>query len=232
MPCSYAAHWHDANRAGLRLPRRSREPPLATPLPVCHQPRPPGSPSGVSQFGRSRRCQETGPPARGKPCAGSGKLARYSRQMAVLIRTLMICLLTLAMPVQGIAAVTMALCGLMHHGTVAATSAHHAAMPPHMPHGLDVAMTHQHVSAGAHAPATEAPDESSDLDELAAPPVDAADTHACNVCGSCCSTGAISGSVPSLPAMEAASSPWAAVVVAVDPFVAEGPDRPPRTPFV
>jgi hypothetical protein len=126
--------------------------------------------------------------------------------MSALFRTLLLWLMVLAVPAQGWAAASMALCGQKHHGV-----AEQQAQPPR----LDTGVT------AAHAPCHEAD-----------APVDSADQHQCNVCSSCCSVGALISAVPALPDCEAALPLFATVVSTIDPFAADGPDRPPRNLLV
>ncbi len=135
--------------------------------------------------------------------------------MGLLLRTLLVWMLVLAVPVQGAAAATMALCGPNHHGTVAAaqtTPPHHA--EAHTQGAADAHGSHDHhVAAAADDSTQPAP----------------ADVHTCNVCASCCSVGALLQSHLTLPELEFAATVFAAVVTTVDPYAAGGPDRPPRT---
>ena len=68
-----------------------------------------------------------------------------------------------------------------------------------------------------------AADDTSPSDKFAQP-----DTQKCSVCAACCSAAAIYDALPKLPVLEPAAADFAAVVPAVEPFSADGPDRPPR----
>lgn len=142
--------------------------------------------------------------------------------MPLLIRTLLLWLLVLAIPAQGVAASTMAFCGPKHHGGVAAAAADLAATASHVHGGLEAAAAHEHPRADANTPVAGEPGVS------AKAKVSSADQHKCSVCGACCSTGALMSAVPTIVAANAASTAFSTVVAAVDPFAAEGPDRPPR----
>ena len=148
--------------------------------------------------------------------------------MDLLIRALLIWLLALAIPAQGVAAATMAFCGPNHHGGDAAAPAQHATAASHL-HGdvgaTEAAVAHEHPRADASPPAAADPGLSSKAK------VGSAVQHKCNVCGSCCSTGALMSALPTLPAADAASTTFSSVVATVDPFAADGPDRPPRNLF-
>jgi hypothetical protein len=132
--------------------------------------------------------------------------------MGSLTRMLMVWWLVLAVPAQGMAAVSRAFCGSMH---VAVGQAGHA--------GHDHA---QHASLHAAAVDVLATDS-----DLATPTSSAqpADNHKCSACASCCSVAAIMTGLPTLPAAEAASTRFGAVVVNVDAFALDGPERPPRS---
>lgn len=146
--------------------------------------------------------------------------------MDSLIRTLLIWLLMLAIPAQGVAAATMAFCGPKHHGGGAAAMADRAAttIQAHADHEATAA--HEHLRFDASAPALDEPGVSAEAK------VRSSDQHKCNVCGACCSTGALMGALPILPAADAASASFCSVVATVDPFAADGPDRPPRNRLV
>lgn len=122
-----------------------------------------------------------------------------------VLRTLLIWLLALALPAQGVMAATMVLCGPNHHERASA-----------------VAAAHRLPDAAAHAEAT-AVDEAATPDRFAQ-----SDLHKCSVCASCCSAAAIHDTVPKLPVLEPVSAQFTALVSAVEPFAAAGPDRPPR----
>lgn len=154
-----------------------------------------------------------------------------------LIRTLLVWLLALAIPAQASAAATMAFCGPKHHGDVAVAVAvadavavaqadHTAAPAGHDHHGAEAGMAHEHSGAHDALTASPGPGEHSSAAQAKA---GSADTHKCNVCGSCCSTGALMSTLPALPVVEATAATFSPVAATVDPFSAGGPDRPPRT---
>ena len=146
--------------------------------------------------------------------------------MDVLIRTLLIWLLMLAIPAQGVAAAAMAFCGPKHHGGGSAVTVDRAASPVHAPGDHEAAGAHEQQRFQTSAPA---------LDEPGVPSkakVNSSDQHKCNVCGACCSTGALMGGLPVLPTANAVSASFSSVVATVDPFAADGPDRPPRNLLV
>ncbi len=54
-------------------------------------------------------------------------------------------------------------------------------------------------------------------------------TQKCSASASCCSAGAILTTVQGVPATEPVPTVFTTVVPTVDPFAADGPDRPPRS---
>jgi hypothetical protein len=128
-----------------------------------------------------------------------------------MVRVLLTWLLALALPVQGVVAATMVLCGPNHHDRAAAAAVAHDADAAHEPH--DVA-AHSHHEAG---------DETATPDKFAQ-----SDIQKCSVCASCCSAAAIHDTIPKLPVFEPVAAEFAALASAIEPFASGGPDRPPR----
>ena len=134
-------------------------------------------------------------------------------------------LVALALPVQGIARTTMAHCGPSHarmhtvqpnsdrHALAAHHHGAHAAGSPH--HHAATAGTTGHATAPDHAAAL--PDKLTDLGK-----------YNCSACASCCSVCALSSSFPPIPAPEVAPTVFVTVVPSVAAFTTDGPDRPPR----
>ena len=126
------------------------------------------------------------------------------------LRLLWVSLLALALPLQGLAAATMAACGPAHAHDVA-----HAVHDPQAQH------------AHAHAPAV--PDAAADdpAADDASPP---APSQKCSVCASCCTASA------GLPTHAVVAEPAASADSVVDlerataaMFLTGGPERPPRS---
>jgi hypothetical protein len=117
-----------------------------------------------------------------------------------LVRLLLACLLIAALPLQGIAAASMAFCatGAPSSGAAAA------------PHGHDHAATHEHAAAqqaGAALPDT---------------------AHACSVCMACChAVGLVATAEFNVPSPEP-QGPIAAVVPLLHERPASVLERPPR----
>lgn len=143
----------------------------------------------------------------------------------MLIRTLLIWLLMLAIPAQGVAAATMAFCGPNHHGAAAGIAEQAAAV--HQAHGdHEATAAHEPPRVDADAPAAD------DFSGSAKAKNHLTDQHKCNVCGACCSTGALMSALPTLPTTDAALTSFTSVEACIDPFAADGPDRPPRNLLV
>lgn len=122
--------------------------------------------------------------------------------MSRRLRFVFLWLLALALPMQGMASALMVHCGTSHQR-----------MQLHTP-----------AAGSAHAHPTSAQDP-----HAAAPEV-SADTGkvSCSACAVCCSVCALPSSALKLAAPEPSPTLFAAFVPAVEPFTAEGPERPPR----
>lgn len=137
-----------------------------------------------------------------------------------MIRAVWIWLLALALPAQGVMAATMVLCGPNHGGRASAVGAMHD----------DGHATRQQDSA-LHARIAAVDDHAEDAishETAAADKFTQSGMQKCSVCASCCSAAAIHDTVPKLPVLEPMAADFAALATAVEPFAADGPDRPPR----
>jgi hypothetical protein len=144
--------------------------------------------------------------------------------MSVFVRTLLVWLIVLALPVQGASAAAMAFCGPAHHGGGSARTAVTTSVSEHSHHsGAEVA---HDFEVFVSAEAAVADDASSMLKASQAA------TQKCSVCASCCSLGAILSTVPVVPVTDSAPTVFSTVVPTVDAFAADGPDRPPRNVLV
>ena len=129
-----------------------------------------------------------------------------------MVQMLLIWLLALALPAQGVIAATMVFCGPNHHDRAAAA-----------------AVAHDADAAHSHPEAADEQAENTASDETAAPDkFPQSGLQKCSVCASCCSAAAIHDTVPKLPVFEPVAAEFAALASAVEPFAADGPDRPPR----
>ena len=156
--------------------------------------------------------------------------------MGRLIRTLLIWLLVLAVPAQGAAAATMALCGPNHHnGTPGAAMVHTQASGLSHDHRLDHpngdSSDHVQNSAATH-PAHDHNHAVADVPaggEASAPAQGIhAGQHKCSACASCCSVSAMLSPLLAVPVPDVAPTVFRTVVPSVEAFNADGPERPPR----
>ncbi len=146
--------------------------------------------------------------------------------MQVWLKLLIVWFTALALPVQGMAGVTMTHCGSSHErmgATMEATQHRHA--------DHDAGSAHHHAAdtAGVATPAghdtvTPAKAQTGKLSDLA--------QHKCSSCASCCAGSALPSAMPRLPQANAAAVAFADESVTVDAFASDGPDRPPRTHLV
>ncbi|MFN0184661.1 MAG: hypothetical protein ACKVQR_12675 [Aquabacterium sp.] len=139
------------------------------------------------------------------------------------IRKLLVCLLILALPMQGATAAAMSFCGASHHAGAPTAVSDHAGLTGHVhgDHSAHAADAHQ--GDGASVPVADAPTAAAQADIVLA------DAHKCSVCGSCCSTGALVSSMPGLPVVDAEAAAFVGRVISVDTVARDGPDRPPRS---
>lgn len=135
-----------------------------------------------------------------------------------MFRTLLIWLLAVALPAQGVMAATMVFCGPDHDDRAVALTSAHGAGPAHQPH----ASIADSDDAAAQAQPT-ASIETAAPDDLAQ-----AGAQKCSVCAVCCSTAAIHDTALALPRVEPVAADFARLAPEVEPFATGGPDRPPR----
>lgn len=157
--------------------------------------------------------------------------------MSVALRTILIWLLALALPAQGLAAATLSLCGpgrqasaaiAAAHDSSRAGPAHHAGRHAH----AHAAQAHSSDAHAGHGPAADAPPAGpGKVPAAASAEVDKrlhADEHRCSACASCCTAAVIPSNMLSVAEPAFAPTVFLAVVPAVEKFAASGPDRPPR----
>ena len=123
--------------------------------------------------------------------------------MRPLLRRLLLCLLVLALPAQGLAAATMALCGM---APVPPMQSQHDGRGPAQPDGPVAALPDCHGHDVQTAPAE----------------------HSCSACSVCGLVGALLDTVPELPVLSLGEAVDAAPPVPLTAFVGSGLDRPPR----
>ncbi len=157
----------------------------------------------------------------GAPAWSWAESARV-RTMQVWLRLLVVCLVALALPVQGMAGVSLTHCG-PSHGRMAAvleTSHHHG-------EGADTDGSHAHAAATPHradavaqAGAPHGEPQPGSLDDLA--------KFKCSSCSACCASAALPSTMPQLPQLDLAPAVFADSLLTVARFATDGPDRPPR----
>lgn len=141
-----------------------------------------------------------------------------------LLRSALIWLMVFAMPVQGMAVSTMAICGPVHERM--------ALSPAAADHDRQ-AVPAQEQSGRTLAPAAAAwtDDAVSVTDDLQAPVTNRfvhLDKFSCSACASCCSMLAMPVGLSLVGEPDVADTAPAALAVGVSTFFAEGPERPPR----
>jgi cytochrome c553 len=128
--------------------------------------------------------------------------------MGRFLRTLMICMLVLALPVQGAIAASMMFCGMQLHSRVVLADAAKVAAQA----AVSEPDCHGHASP-----------DTQDSQDAKSP------AQTCSVCATCHTLGALPGTVPTLPVAEPTSTVFSDIVAIIHPFATEGPDRPPRS---
>lgn len=147
--------------------------------------------------------------------------------MQVWLRLLIVWFIALALPVQGIAGVTMAHCGQSHErmGAARATTAE----PLHHQHAAGEAGVAHHHDTAVAAPADRAGDATASPADAPSDPLTQPGQYKCSSCASCCAGAALPGQTLRLPEPAPAPTVFAEALVTVDAFASDGPDRPPRS---
>lgn len=153
--------------------------------------------------------------------------------MSRRLRFVLLWLLALALPVQGLASAAMLHCAASHermHGvrSDAGLLADAVVAQP----GLDAATQHVAHEHGHEATATANDAHDVKLGNHAGDPLTDQGKYSCSACAACCSACVLSGSVPSVATPQFAPTVFASLAYAADAFAAEGPERPPRLPPV
>jgi hypothetical protein len=144
--------------------------------------------------------------------------------MLVWLRLLIVACIAIALPLQGIAGVTMAHCAKSQARVVHI----HSGMPLALA-ADDLAQAHRHHAA-ADTPAAEQTGLATAAHALA-PPEQPADLspHKCSSCAACCAASAPPSAMPVVPKLACAPADFAESILTIDPFASDGPDRPPRS---
>jgi hypothetical protein len=133
------------------------------------------------------------------------------------LRLAWVLLLTLAMPLQGMAALTMAACGPVHHSAHAVHKHEGLAQAAHE-HDLS---SHASPAYALEATADDAADDDAPANEPA---------HKCSVCASCCTASAGLPSHAGIAEPVALAGSFTALRSGGPPaFLTGGPERPPRS---
>lgn len=146
--------------------------------------------------------------------------------MRAWLRVLIVWFIAVALPIQGIAGVSMAHCGASHE-RMAATMGdvqHHAAahdVGPAHHHDADTSQVGELPGSGAADSAQAHTGKRADLS-----------IFKCSACAACCAGSALPSASPRLPQPTAAAVVFADAEVSVDAFASDGPDRPPRSLLV
>lgn len=135
--------------------------------------------------------------------------------MRRLLKIWLMLVISLAMPLQGVAAATMFHCDLAPAGAAALDQAQlRQAVHQHL-HGVDDDAAGDHH----HAAGPLADDDAADPQQP---------SSKCSACASCCTATALPSTPILLSAAELALSFDAPVASRVAPFLTHGPERPPR----
>lgn len=146
--------------------------------------------------------------------------------MQVWLRLLIVWFIAIALPVQGMAGVSMAHCGSSHErmgATMEPTQHRHA--------DHEAAAAHHHVDDVADGAVQADPDTATQAEAQSGKLSDLAQ-YKCSSCAACCAGSALPSASPRLPKTKAAPAVFAEELVSVDAFASDGPDRPPRTHLV
>ncbi len=147
--------------------------------------------------------------------------------MQLWLKLLIVWLVAIALPAQGVAGVTMAHCGTGPLAAVTASGHQHQHPRQHQ---------HQHpqadqVADDSHHHGADPADADTAASAAKAQPGTLADVsqHKCSSCAACCAGTALPSAAPHLPQVESAAAVFAEDLLTVAAFASSGPDRPPRT---
>jgi hypothetical protein len=146
--------------------------------------------------------------------------------MHVWLRLLIVWFIATALPVQGMAGVTMAHCGSSHERMGAAMEA-----SQHRHADQDAGAAHHHDANMADGAAQADHDTATQAKAQPGKPSDLAQ-YKCSSCASCCAGSALPSAAPRMPEPTAAPAVFAEKMVTFDAFASDGPDRPPRAHLV
>jgi hypothetical protein len=137
------------------------------------------------------------------------------------LRSLLIWLMAVALPIQAVAAAGMQHCGAAHRLMQVGSA---AAVVLDVHDHVHEAVPHQHGDAGldVEMSAGDSSDEGPNSTALG-------DDHTCSACANCCSAAALPASGVRLPAPSIAAQAAAMATTDLLSFMPGGIDRPPRT---
>ena len=144
----------------------------------------------------------------------------YTFRMWRVLRLAVVCLLAFALPLQGVTAATMMVCGMAQQGShsMETEHAHHAAAP--------AAESHPHIAAAeSHDRAAHTHTSGGSSDEKSSATQEA---QKCSVCASCCVGAAAPAEPLSFASVKLADQFAPLVPRSVTAYVSEGLERPPR----
>ena len=144
-----------------------------------------------------------------------------------VLRTIMIWLLVLALPAQGLATVVMAGCKVDHRASEPVSAAPHHRAGGSL-HG-DRDPGHHHAQAHHHDGQADAQHADALHPQQAAPTPSAHSANTrCDDCGPCCSSAAVLDLALRVPEAIPTPAVFVPLVPRVEKFAIAGPDRPPR----
>ena len=133
-------------------------------------------------------------------------------------RQLLLCLMMLALPLQGFAAASMLFCGMGAGHDAKAEQMEMSASPYQMVDAT--AMQHDHAKHGKTAQASkQAPDDKKQLPDA---------SHKCGICAACCSVIAISDFPPTVGVRSSPKADLAEPFVLIHTVPSRVPEKPPR----
>jgi hypothetical protein len=140
--------------------------------------------------------------------------------MRGLLRIVFVWVLAAALPLQGIAAASMANCGPDHPGAAEAALEHRLPAAVHAPGETSAGHHHHHVRT----------DGGGSLDHKPAPAKP--QTSKCSLCASCCTAAAVPSLALHIDAVSLPNFFAPSASIGVTAFLTTGQERPPRTFFV
>lgn len=146
--------------------------------------------------------------------------------MRLSLRSLLIWLMVLAMPVQAIAAASMQHCGAAHRLMQVGST---AAVAPDSHDPVHEATPHQHADADADTGLDTQTSAGDSSVEGLNPQQALGDDYTCSACANCCSAVALPSGLVRLPAPSIEAHAAALPATDVVSFMSGGIDRPPRT---